>query len=238
MNEIPPEIRVRSICQKNGLLLSDEQYEKLTTFVDGLLDWNRKINLISRKDTEHVWFSHILHSLTPLFYLHVPAGWRLFDLGTGGGLPGIPLAIARPDLRFTLADSIRKKMTAVEDLASRARLDNVDFRVGRGEEIAREKGMAGRYDLIIARAVAPLAELMKWTRPLSSRRAAGQKKRGDTGSRIPAPALVALKGGDLEREIAEARARSRGSAITVINMSFEGSLELGLQDKKLVLAQF
>lgn len=238
MNEIPPEIRLRSICQKNGLLLSDEQQEKLSSFVGGLLDWNRKINLISRKDTERVWFSHILHSLAPLFYLDVPAGWRVFDLGTGGGFPGIPLAIARPDLRFTLVDSIRKKMMAVEDLASRARLENVDFLVGRGEEIAREKGMKGRYDVIIARAVAPLAELIHWTRPLSSGRAKDQKQRGNTGAKIPVPALVAFKGGDLEREISEARERGTASAITVINMSFDGSLELGLQDKKLVLAYF
>lgn len=238
MNGIPPDIHIRSICQKNGLLLTDEQYEKLALFSKGLLEWNRKINLISRKDTDQLWFSHILHSLTPLFYLEIPTGWRLFDLGTGGGFPGIPLAIARPDLHVTLADSIRKKMTAVEDLVHRLDLANVDVRVGRAEDIGRETGMARRYDVVVCRAVAPLADLLKWSKPLLTGRAGTiQRKENDTKT-IPARALVALKGGDLAREISEARLKMPSFAITVINMAFHGSLELGLEDKKLVLANF
>jgi 16S rRNA (guanine527-N7)-methyltransferase len=238
MNGIPPDIHVRTICQKNGLLLTDEQYEKLAAFSMGLLEWNSKINLVSRRDTDKLWFSHILHSLTPLFYLEIPAGWRLFDLGTGGGFPGIPLAIARPDLHFTLVDSIRKKMTAVEDLVHRLDLANVDIRVGRAEEMDREKGMAPRYDVVVSRAVASLAELMKWSKPLLTGRAGRTTSKGSDGKRIPAHALVALKGGDLAGEISEARLKTPTLAITVIEMTFNGSLELGLEDKKLVLANF
>lgn len=238
MNGIPPDIHVRSICQKNGLLLTDEQYEKLGAFSRGLLEWNGKINLISRKDTDQVWFSHILHSLTPLFYLEIPPGWRLFDLGTGGGLPGIPLAIARPDLHFTLADSIRKKMNAVEDLVHRLDLANVEVRVGRAEEMARERETVPRYDVVVSRAVASLAELLKWSKPLVTGRVGTTTNKGRDGKRIPAPGLVALKGGDLAREISAARSKTPGVAITVIDMTFNGRLELGLEDKKLVLANF
>jgi 16S rRNA (guanine527-N7)-methyltransferase len=230
--EIPPEIRVRSICRKNGLQLTDGEMRKLSEFVAGLLEWNVSINLISRKDTDRIWFSHILHSLAPLFYVRIPPEWRVFDLGTGGGFPGIPLAIARPDLRFTLADSTRKKIVAVEELVTRLGLGNVRVRTGRAEEIGKEKGVAGCQDLVIARAVAPLADLLEWSKPLSS----GRIPPGGEG--IPVPALIALKGGDLEREIQEARRKWSRCAITVINMSFEGSLELGLEDKKLVLTQF
>ena len=226
---IPPEIRVRTICLKNGVRLTDAQLAKLVSFVAALLEWNVKINLISRKDTEKIWFSHILHSLALLFYATIPEGWRVFDLGTGGGLPGIPLAIARPDLRFTLVDSIRKKSAAVEDIVSRLGLSNVRVRTGRAEEIAKEKGMSRCHDLVIARAVAPLAELVQWSKPLLSGRTPPE------GNELPA--LIALKGGDLEAEIAAAKREWRGCAITAINMSFEGSLELGLEDKKLVFTR-
>jgi 16S rRNA (guanine527-N7)-methyltransferase len=226
---IPPEIRVRTICMKNGVPLTDAQLEKLSAFVAGLLEWNAKINLISRKDTEKIWFSHILHSLAPLFYISIPEEWRVFDLGTGGGLPGIPLAIARPDLQLTLADSIRKKTTAVEELVTRLGLRNVRIRTGRAEEIGKEKGVSKCHDVVIARAVAPLADLIRWSKPLLSGRTPPEGK--------DVPVLIALKGGDLDAEIAAAQREWNRSAITVINMSFEGSLELGLEEKKLVLTR-
>ena len=127
----PPQ-EFRRICRRNGLDLSDSQIILLTRFVDGVLEWNSKINLISRRDQENIWFSHVLHSLTPLFYIGFSDGLRVLDLGTGGGFPGIPLAIARPDLEVVLLDSIRKKTLVVQDLVDRLGLTGVSVWTGRG----------------------------------------------------------------------------------------------------------
>jgi 16S rRNA (guanine527-N7)-methyltransferase len=112
-------LRVRQICLRNGLEISDPQLELLNRFVHGLLEWNRAINVISRKDEENVWYGHILHCLTMLFLLEIPERAKVLDLGSGGGLPGIPIAIVRPDLEITLLDSIAKKTKVMEDLRSR-----------------------------------------------------------------------------------------------------------------------
>src|ERR1700690_4224847 len=125
MAGIYPPQEFQTICRRNGLNLSDSQLRLLGRFVDGLLEWNSKINLISRRDQENVWFSHVLHSLTPLFFVEFSKGLRVLDLGTGGGFPGIPLAIARPDLELVLLDSIKKKTLAVQDLVDQLGLAGV-----------------------------------------------------------------------------------------------------------------
>jgi len=90
----------RTLCVKNGFIPTDLQLEQLNQYVRLLLDWNKKINLISRKDEENVWTYHILHSISPLFKFRVTEGSRFVDIGSGGGLPGIPLKILRPDILF------------------------------------------------------------------------------------------------------------------------------------------
>jgi 16S rRNA (guanine527-N7)-methyltransferase len=226
-----PALVLRTICRKNGLVLSDEQIGNLGSYVERLLEWNKTINLISRRDEQNIWFSHILHSLSPLFYVEIPPGFRVLDLGSGGGLPGIPLAIARGDISVLLLDSIRKKTTATADIAAVLHLDNVAITTGRAEEFAIKE--AGRFDLVLARAVASLEELCRWSKPLV------RKARQPVldSAKAAAPHLLALKGGDLEEEIRRA-GRNERLAITVIKMVFEGSLELGLEDKKLVLVNF
>jgi 16S rRNA (guanine527-N7)-methyltransferase len=236
MNGIDPSIELGRICRRNNVTVSDSQMTALRTFVIGLLEWNKKINLISRQDEQNVWFNHILHSLSLLFYVDVPNSISILDLGSGGGFPGIPLAIMRPGIRFTLLDSIRKKTMVLENLVGRIGLTNAAVVTGRGEELRGEQA----FDLVVARAVAPLADLVRWTRPLVKNRPEGNLIGAvpTKGGQVPAPQLLALKGGDLEREIAGAKLAGGVKAITVINIAFDGSLPMGLEDKKLVLVEF
>jgi 16S rRNA (guanine527-N7)-methyltransferase len=229
---VDPPVALRTICRKNDLLLTDRQLSQLEAYVGCLVEWNSKINLISRRDVENIWFSHILHSLALLFSVEIPERWRLLDLGSGGGLPGIPLAIVRPDLVVTLLDSIRKKTMVMDEITRALDLKNVTVKTGRAEDMAGGTG-GDTFDTVVARAVASLGKLARWSRPLVRK-----GRRSSEGERKPAaPHLLALKGGDLTREIAAAQ-KTGGVAITVIEMVFDGNLELGLEDKKLVCVNF
>ncbi len=176
------------ICKANGLFSPTEGAEKLAFYAKLLRGWNAKINLISRKDEEHVLDRHILHSLT----LRVPSvcdfdftNKRVADLGTGGGLPGIPLKIVTPSIDMTLIDSIQKKITACGEMITELDLIGIHAARGRAEELASEREFAHTYDAVVSRAVAPLDELAKWSRGLLK----------------PGGILLALKGGEVREEI-------------------------------------
>lgn len=231
-----PPREIQNICARNGLQIPDTQIELLARFVEFLLEWNAKINLISRRDQENIWYSHVLHSLSLLFFVDVPRGYRLLDIGTGGGFPGIPLSIARPDLNVVLLDSIRKKTLAVQDMVGRLALTGVSVRTGRAEEV-EENGGAGTFDIVVARAVAPLPDLVRWSRSyLKESRGMPWETSGENRLKLTGPALIALKGGDLEKEIAEAKIKERVHYIHTLRMSFSGSLEMRLEDKQAVIA--
>ena len=242
MFHVEQSLRFRTICQTNGLTPADQQIELLRKYVTLLTDWNEKVNLVSRADVQNIWFSHILHSLTPLFYVELPVDCHLLDLGSGGGLPGIPLAILRPDMKVTLLDSIQKKTGAVSDILFKLGLPNCTVATGRAEEVIRDPAFANRFDGVIARGVAPLVDLVKWSRPFLR---VGET-RPDDGEESPVrhrtcriPFLIALKGGDLEAEIRKAEIKQRGDrTTTVIDIRFEGSGEMGLTEKKIVLVEF
>lgn len=236
MDGIDPSVELGWVCRKNGLTVSDSQITALRSFVTGLLQWNRKINLISRQDEQNIWFSHILHSLSLLFYVNLPAGMRVLDFGSGGGFPGIPLAILRPGIHVTLLDSIRKKTMVLEDLVGSIGLTNVVVRTGRGESLGDDQ----LFDLVVARAVAPLDDLVRWTHQLVKPLRTGRPGEAapPSGGRVDAPHLLALKGGDLEKEISRAKRVREVGAITVINILFDGSLQFGLEDKRIVLVNF
>ena len=231
----PPQ-KFQNICARNGVTFSDSQLILLSSFVDGLLEWNSKINLISRRDQENIWYSHVLHSLALLFCVEFPDRLRVLDLGTGGGFPGIPIAIARPGFDLVLLDSIRKKTLAVQDLVDRLGLTGVSVWTGRAEQIGLDEHEGGKFDLILARAVASLRDLVHWSRPLLkvSSTTPGETTPPDR-LRLTSPVLIALKGGDLEKEIAETRRKESVRFVRTIRMSFEGSIELGLEDKKAVI---
>jgi 16S rRNA (guanine527-N7)-methyltransferase len=239
---LPPPIDFVEILRKNAILLTDAQATALQSYVDLLTEWNSKINLVSRRDQGNLWVSHILHSLTPLIALEFPEHVRVLDIGTGGGLPGIPLSIVHEGMEVTLLDSIRKKTAAIEQMVAVLGLSRAHVLTGRAEEIGRSSSQAGRYDVVVARAVAPLPDLVKWSRLfLTKRRAAPTRGRiGQMGGKteFEFPYLLALKGGDLEKEIGETRLKAKDLPITEINLVFPGSENLGLVDKKLVIVEF
>ena len=147
-------------------------------------DWNSKINVISRKDIENLYTHHILHSLAIAKFIRFKEGSRILDLGTGGGFPGIPLAILFPECSFTLVDSIGKKITVVNEVVSALGLTNVKTHVGRAEEL-KEK-----FDFVVTRAVAKVDKLLPWTRKLLLKEHKNLYPNG----------LIALKG-DLKEEL-------------------------------------
>jgi len=171
---------------------TDEQLEQLKLLKDLYAEWNEKINVISRKDIEHLYLKHVLHSLGIAAAFEFAEGSSIIDIGTGGGFPGIPLAIYFPKVQFHLVDSIGKKLKVVEAIVQAAELKNVTVQHIRAEEIKNQK-----FDFVVSRAVAPLKELWKWGKPLLHKNYKNQLANG----------LICLKGGDLAQEIFESGLR-------------------------------
>jgi len=185
-----------------------KQTQQFQSLYDLYKDWNEKINVISRKDIESLYERHILHSLSIAAVCEFQRGTEIVDLGTGGGFPGIPLAILFPDVKFHLVDSIAKKLKVVDAIASATELTNVTTQHTRIEDIKNRK-----FDFVVSRAVAPLKDLWKWSKPLirnkNSREEYPQKGKDDLHGNIPkfSPGLICLKGGDLAKEIQESNTR-------------------------------
>lgn len=170
---------------------SEKQLNQFALLEPLYKDWNEKINVISRKDIEALYEKHVLHSLAIAAIFNFEKGVNIADLGTGGGFPGIPLAIMFPEVDFLLVDSIGKKLKVVNEVAAALELKNVKTRHIRVEEITDKK-----FDFVVSRAVAPLADLWRWSKPLIKReRKMEEFKNG----------LICLKGGDLTQEIEDSR---------------------------------
>ena len=164
--------------------LTEKQREQFAALYDLYTDWNAKINVISRKDIMNLYEHHVLHSLVIAKVIHFKPGTKVMDLGTGGGFPGIPLAILFPEVQFHLVDSIGKKIKVATEVASAIGLTNVSFRHCRAEE---EKQF---FDFVVSRAVMPLADLVKIIRKNISKEQHNAYPNG----------LICLKGGELEHE--------------------------------------
>ncbi|MCS6935012.1 MAG: 16S rRNA (guanine(527)-N(7))-methyltransferase RsmG [Chitinophagales bacterium] len=169
--------------------LSSAQLSQFGLLHEVYTQWNDKINVISRKDIQSLYEHHVLHSLAIARFVSFLPGAKVMDLGTGGGIPGIPLAIYFPEARFHLVDSVGKKLRVVEAVCDACGIKNIFTFHCRAEE------MKYQYDFIVTRAVAPLNNLLRWTKGkfLSRNRHA------------IANGLIALKGGNIEDEIAAAR---------------------------------
>jgi len=167
--------------------LSDESWEKLRQYTALLREWNAKINLVSRKDMERLETKHLAHCLTITKFLRLMPKGRVLDVGTGGGLPGIPMAICYPQANFTLMDSIAKKVMVVDDIRSRLQLSNVEVIRGRAEELPKKK----TYDFVLGRAVTALPVFFGWVRD----------KVAKGGRHSPANGILYLKGGDYTEEL-------------------------------------
>jgi len=172
---------------------SEKQREQFAALEALYTEWNAKINVISRKDIGGLYEKHVLHSLAIAAIFQFPDGTRIVDIGTGGGFPGIPLAIFFPAVQFHLVDAIGKKIKVVNEVAAGIGLKNITTSHGRVEDIHNQ-----RFHFAVSRAVAPLATLWKWAKPvLKPERFYPDYKNG----------LICLKGGDLAEEIHESRLR-------------------------------
>lgn len=165
-------------------------------------DWNSKINVISRKDIDELYIRHVLHSLAIARFIEFPDNTEILDIGTGGGFPGIPLAIFFPNCKFVLSDSIAKKLKVVHEVASALELDNVSLHSGRVEL------WKGKCDFVVSRAVADVSELIRWTRKFIRPGVSGGLPHG----------WICLKGGDL---IEEASGTGMDFQIHPLNRWFE-----------------
>lgn len=233
-----PSIWFRNICRKNHLLVDDGQMELLERYVARLLDWNRKINLISRKDEENVWQSHILHSISPLFRIRLTPNPVILDLGTGGGMPGVPLKIMLPESQFLLVDATQKKIAAVQDILVSLGIGGIEALWGRAEDVVNRKDLQSHFEYIVARAVAPLKDLVRWSLPFLRTNIRNAPPEAGELRHLAPPALIALKGGELSDEIAMANRLNGVESIDVENLVFDGSEELTATDKKVVIVKF
>ncbi|HEY6083512.1 MAG TPA: 16S rRNA (guanine(527)-N(7))-methyltransferase RsmG [Chitinophagaceae bacterium] len=170
------------------------QLQQFAALEELYADWNKKINVISRKDIEALYEKHILHSLSIAAVIDFQPGTEIIDIGTGGGFPGVPLAIFFPEVQFHLVDSIGKKIKVVQAVADALQLKNISAEQARVETIQSRK-----FDFAISRAVASLKELCKWSKPLIKKGAGQDLSNG----------LISLKGGNLHQEIADSGCRPR-----------------------------
>ncbi|MDG1227701.1 MAG: 16S rRNA (guanine(527)-N(7))-methyltransferase RsmG [Polaribacter sp.] len=166
--------------------LTETQIEQFSKLQDLYKDWNLKINVVSRKDIDELYLRHVLHSLAIAKLVQFKPGSKVLDVGTGGGFPGIPLAILFPESQFHLVDSIGKKIKVVNEVAEGLGLTNVKTTNGRVEEQVKDT-----YDFIVSRAVAQMETFVRWTKGKISKKQNHDLKNG----------ILYLKGGDLSEEL-------------------------------------
>lgn len=172
-----------------GMDVPDEVLSTLARYLSILLDANQRFNLTAVKDPDEAWRRHIVDSLTLLPGLeNLEVGAKVVDVGSGGGLPGVPLAIARPDLRFTLVESTGKKARFLKETIAALQLEHVDVVADRAETVGQQSAHRQQFDLAVCRAVGPMRELLEYTLPLVR-----------VGGRV-----IAMKGPKAEQELGEA----------------------------------
>jgi len=173
------------LISKNFPDLTEAQLSQYSQLEGLYKDWNSKINVISRKDIDALYIKHVLHSLGIAKVQPFLPSAKVLDVGTGGGFPGIPLAIMFPETEFVLVDSIGKKINVVEEVVQALGLQNVRAIHGRAEKVK------GEFDFIVSRAVTQMDDFMKWVRKKVRRKSRHQLKNG----------ILYLKGGDLKEEL-------------------------------------
>lgn len=166
--------------------LKPVQIDQLEQLWDLYHEWNEKINVISRKDIDNLYVHHILHALAIAKFANFTSGTKVLDLGCGGGIPGIPLAILLPSVSFHLIDGTKKKITVVNEICAALGLDNA-----KGEQARAEELKGSKYDMVVTRAVATVDKLLPWSRGLLHHTHINARPNG----------LIALKGGDPQKEL-------------------------------------
>ena len=178
-----------------------DQIQKFEALEGLYQEWNEKINVISRKDINALYEKHVLHSLAIAVICNFSAGARVVDIGTGGGFPGIPLAIFFPEVHFVLSDSIGKKIKVVQEVAQAIGLKNVTAIHSRVEDLKQKN-----FDFAVSRAVAPLGDLWQWVN--------GHLLKGSQSEELD-NGLICLKGGDLDKEINDSGLKTKIQAWNV-----------------------
>jgi len=173
--------------------LTETQIEKFTRLEELYQDWNSKVNVISRQDIDTLYERHVLHSLGIAKVMQFKSGTSVLDVGTGGGFPGIPLAIMFPDTQFHLVDSIGKKIRVVQEIATA-----LDFKNVKAEQIRAER-LEDTYEFVVSRAVTRITPFVGWVRKNISRNSFHSLRNG----------ILYLKGGDLTEELAELNMKTR-----------------------------
>lgn len=193
--------------------------DSLQRYHNDLAYWNERVNMVSRKDIAQLWERHIIHSLLLLKYVVIPDKARVLDLGTGGGLPGIPLKIARPDIKITLVDSTTKKVNMVKMFGEHTGLKDINAVSARVEDLCVLPKYKGSFDVIVSRAVAPIAQLVAWSLPLVAREGF----------------YAFLKGGDLTDEIKEAKQQFPNMSFTETSITAFGLPMFTTDEKKVIV---
>jgi len=235
-----PGTIIKEIARENEAEFTDQQIDKLRFFVEIFLLWNKNINLISRNDEVNIWNKHVLASLSILFIRNFVRPATILDLGTGGGFPGIPLAICLPDCKFILMDSIHKKIVAVDDMISKLDLKNVETIVGRAETEGKKDTLRRQFDYVIARAVGPAKDIVCWGSPFlklpDNDISKEQFDRSGKKTIVPG-SLVLMKGGVLDEEMKAVQIKYHPKSIEVIPLAFKGITTEDFVDKKIVIIQ-
>ena len=195
-------------AEKSGFHLKKEQIEKLDLYAEILLEWNEKINLTAITDSEGIAIKHFYDSLTPLWYLNIPKNARVIDVGTGAGFPSIPMAIVRPDLRFTLLDSLNKRLNFLNEVCTRLDI-SAELVHMRAEDAAQKAEYRESFDVAVSRAVAALPVLCEYCIPFV-------RKNG---------MFIAMKGSKAEEELEISK-----NAVSTLGAAVEKTVKISLPD--------
>lgn len=195
-------------AEKSGFHLKQEQIEKLDLYAEMLLEWNEKINLTAITDSKGIAIKHFYDSLTPLWFLNIPKNARIIDVGTGAGFPSIPMAIVRPDLHFTLIDSLNKRLNFLNEVCTRLDI-NAELVHMRAEDAAQKPEYRESFDISVSRAVAALPVLCEYCIPFV-------RKNG---------MFIAMKGSKAEEELEISK-----NAVKTLGASVEKTVKIRLPD--------
>ncbi|MCX6154981.1 MAG: 16S rRNA (guanine(527)-N(7))-methyltransferase RsmG [Candidatus Kapabacteria bacterium] len=210
------------ICFKNNIHLTEIAFEKLQQYHNDLIYWNDKVNLISRKDITNLWERHILHALTIIKYFEIKKNSNCLDIGSGGGIPGIPISIVRPDLSMLLVDSIEKKIKITESMADHTANKKLRAVRTRVEELHFNRKYREQFDIFISRAVAPVNQILEWIQYLLK----------------PHSKIILYKGGNIDEEIKLAKNSFPKLKIKVHPISLIDCDFFEKDDKKLLICEF
>ncbi len=226
---------LRDLCFKNNFDYSVEQINKIDKYVNLLLSWNQKINLVSRHNTEDIWCQHILASITLLFKFQFFKNCSIIDIGTGGGLPGIPLAVLCLSNSFLLIDSIQKKINVVKNIVEELGLQNVKVESGRAEDLSKRKEYRNKFDYTITRAVSSIENVVRWSKPFLKNIIPENENQKTGKLLIPKGTILLLKGGELSDEIRKTQIKLKPQLIQSHPIIIDGIDPNELVDKKIII---